>query len=127
MECAICLNSVRKTRATKELPCGHLYHAECIDNWDKETCPLCRSYVGENDYRVSITIENLRERTSNTTTLSIEQIQTMIERLGLNHEDLSSFSTEVMFEAENLESLEAVLSDFGISRTDFDSLVFHTE
>lgn len=125
--CAICLNPVRKTRNTRELPCGHLYHAECLEKWGKDTCPLCRKYIGENDFRVTINIENLRDNTSNVTTLNVEQIQTMVERLGLNHEDLSSFSTEVMFEAQDLESLASILSDFGIDRPDLDSFVFDAE
>ena len=38
-ECSICLEPYN-------LPCGHTYHKECIDEWLKKhnTCPGCRRH-----------------------------------------------------------------------------------
>lgn len=42
--CSICLDEIKNEHA-KELPCKHLFHTHCIDNWllnEKVTCPMCR-------------------------------------------------------------------------------------
>ena len=42
--CSICLDEIKNEYA-KELPCKHLFHTHCIDNWllnEKVTCPMCR-------------------------------------------------------------------------------------
>ena len=42
--CCICLDDIKNEHA-KELPCKHLFHTHCIDNWllnEKVTCPMCR-------------------------------------------------------------------------------------
>ena len=55
-ECAVCLEAVVQGDAVKTLPCGHEFHARCIDRWllqeraggrsgDRAlpTCPLCKA------------------------------------------------------------------------------------
>ena len=44
-ECTICLADAIDNR--KNLPCGHGFCEECIDQWikDKTTCPICRESV----------------------------------------------------------------------------------
>ncbi len=44
INCSICLSSLDNyTR----IICGHIFHKECIDTWNKKnnTCPLCRSII----------------------------------------------------------------------------------
>ena len=56
-ECSVCLTAFEEGDQVRELPCGHCYHAECIDEWllDKgrkpsgveglrglASCPLCK-------------------------------------------------------------------------------------
>jgi len=43
-ECCICLDANEIGSTVKRLPCGHLFHPECIDSWIKKhcTCPVCR-------------------------------------------------------------------------------------
>lgn len=43
-ECTICLEIIG-SRNVRALPCGHLFHEECISAWlsDHQTCPYCRS------------------------------------------------------------------------------------
>ena len=41
--CSICLCEYEPNEKLCELPCGHLYHQECIDSWTSNhtKCPLC--------------------------------------------------------------------------------------
>lgn len=40
-ECSICLDNCLED--LKKLSCGHLYHKNCIDSWNKNNgCPMCR-------------------------------------------------------------------------------------
>lgn len=46
-ECSICLDSMRHQHC-KRLPCDHVFHSHCIDNWllnRSSQCPLCRVFV----------------------------------------------------------------------------------
>jgi hypothetical protein len=124
MDCAICLNPVRRTRHTPELKCGHIFHKECLDNWEGkggDTCPLCRKMISGAEYRVTITIENLNTRTSNSNPLSMDTIRELIDRLNIDEEELSAFSTEINFDVDNLDDLHTVMTDLGI--TDVDALI----
>lgn len=47
VSCAICLDDIKNEHG-KELPCKHLFHTHCVDNWlmnEKVTCPMCRVVV----------------------------------------------------------------------------------
>jgi hypothetical protein len=41
--CSICLGEYEDGEEIVQLPCGHLYHEECIDSWTSNhvKCPLC--------------------------------------------------------------------------------------
>ena len=43
-ECSICLNDFRVNETLSILPCGHLFHRDCIACWvcDHPSCPVCR-------------------------------------------------------------------------------------
>lgn len=43
--CAICLCKFRRRQEIRVLPCKHVFHQKCIDQWLKQRCicPLCRS------------------------------------------------------------------------------------
>ena len=43
-ECSICLMEVKEGDDTILLPCGHMFHDNCVTKWLKihNTCPLCR-------------------------------------------------------------------------------------
>lgn len=45
--CAICLDSLDKVATATLLPCGHLFHSECVDSWlqVKPKCPVCRRSI----------------------------------------------------------------------------------
>jgi hypothetical protein len=46
-QCTICMESFQATETLKELPCGDIFHKECIEEWLKNTnrCPNCQLAV----------------------------------------------------------------------------------
>mmetsp|Transcript_51915 Transcript_51915/g.112888 ORF Transcript_51915/g.112888 Transcript_51915/m.112888 type:complete len:192 (-) Transcript_51915:293-868(-) len=46
--CAICLGAMEAGEQVRRLPCGHVLHTPCLDEWwfaqvgEKKSCPLCR-------------------------------------------------------------------------------------
>uniref|UniRef100_T1J8S5 RING-type domain-containing protein n=1 Tax=Strigamia maritima TaxID=126957 RepID=T1J8S5_STRMM len=48
--CVICLEEQKCKQAVKDLPCKHVFHSECIDNWllANYNCPLCRTDLRQN-------------------------------------------------------------------------------
>jgi hypothetical protein len=43
-DCCVCLCEFSREEIIRRLPCGHFFHAECVDHWLKRsaTCPSCR-------------------------------------------------------------------------------------
>ena len=121
-ECSICLNPVRHTRKSKQLECGHLYHGACIDEWISaggNTCPMCRTQLDRPTFKISIIIENINTRTSTRQEMTdTNVIEMLMSRFNLEHE------SELSFNANNLEELNQIISDFGI---DINPLVLDTE
>ena len=129
MSCSICLNSIRKTRSTTELPCGHLYHKSCIGGWQErgnDTCPLCRRNMSSNNFKVTIKIENLRVDRHTTLNLNLEDVQGVLDRLGITENELDVVSTDIMFDIEDLQGLQSIFTDLGISTSNVDPSVLDT-
>ena len=43
--CGICCKTINKNTNIRKLPCHHVYHKKCIDNWlisNSLTCPNCK-------------------------------------------------------------------------------------
>ena len=113
--CAICLTEVRETRQNKPIRCRHLFHCKCIKEWKekcKNTCPVCRRYFDCSNFKVTINVENLFENTSNTLDVPDDHVFDVMD---------------IVFDVESEFDLENLLSDFGVSMTDFDTSVFNTE
>lgn len=123
MECAICLNSVRKTRHTRELDCKHVFHSECFEQWTNNggtTCPLCREPIHKSLYRISITIENIESG----------NVQTHSTTRRSNESDFFGIDTaNIVFEVDQLNELTDLIQGgfFGLRESDFDSFIFNTE
>jgi len=117
-ECSICLNPVRYTRQSRQLECGHLYHASCIDGWTStggDTCPMCRDQLNKPKFRVKLIIEN-------TSTNHISEDEIIVESL------IEMIQGEIRFDANNSEELYQIISNLGIlRRVDIDTLVLDTE
>lgn len=45
MECVICLDNFQENECIVVLPCAHMFHYTCLDQWflrdEEEKCPLC--------------------------------------------------------------------------------------
>ena len=55
----------------------------------------------------------------------MDTIRELLDRLNINEEDLSAFSTEINFDVDNLDDLHTVMNDLGI--TDVDPFIPDTE
>eukprot|EP01101_Sappina_pedata_P012176 TRINITY_DN8316_c0_g1_i1.p1 TRINITY_DN8316_c0_g1~~TRINITY_DN8316_c0_g1_i1.p1 ORF type:complete len:294 (+),score=75.82 TRINITY_DN8316_c0_g1_i1:261-1142(+) len=44
LQCIVCMEEFERTSKAKQLPCGHLFHFDCILEWLERhnTCPMCR-------------------------------------------------------------------------------------
>jgi len=61
--CIICRDEMTVPSSTKKLPCGHIFHKNCLRSWfqRQQTCPTCRYSMTENTFNVSTAVV-LRER-----------------------------------------------------------------
>ena len=119
-ECSICLAHLRRTRSSRELSCGHVFHSKCIDMWKRasvqanasadSTCPLCRKTFDVPKFKVTVTIENTESNTSESTQL-LDYSSLFINMFSIPH-----FTTEFHFNVENDDELESILSDIGLVR-----------
>jgi len=43
-KCTICLSDFEDDECVRRLPCMHLYHIDCVDQWlaTNKRCPICR-------------------------------------------------------------------------------------
>ncbi len=49
-ECNICIEGYEVGTCVTKLPCGHVFHKDCIQNWlcsEKVNCPVCRKDTRE--------------------------------------------------------------------------------
>jgi hypothetical protein len=58
--CAICVSGIELGQNAQLLPCGHMFHPDCVKPWFAEhnTCPICRYQLPTDDPYY----ENLRQR-----------------------------------------------------------------
>ncbi|RKP38699.1 hypothetical protein BJ085DRAFT_5272, partial [Dimargaris cristalligena] len=43
--CPICIDGMKIQKDLRQLPCLHIFHTECIDEWllqKSATCPMCK-------------------------------------------------------------------------------------
>jgi hypothetical protein len=47
-QCIICMEEFEKNEKVKLLPCGHIFHDNCIKEWlmKQKSCPFCKSEIG---------------------------------------------------------------------------------
>ena len=51
-KCIICMEKYVLNDEVETLPCFHIFHKECIEHWlkaGKDTCPICKNKVNNND------------------------------------------------------------------------------
>jgi len=116
--CSICLNEVRSTRTNPPIRCGHIFHTHCLEKWKsqgKNTCPTCRRVFDVSQYKVEVTVHNNYTHVSNLVSLNEESILDVLDLF------------DISFEAQNTLDLNSILSDLGITLSDFDSTILDTE
>jgi hypothetical protein len=126
-ECSICLTPTSRTRATKEMRCGHKFHRSCIEEWVErghDSCPMCRKNIGPEKYKVTLNIENLETKVSNTLALGENSTLEIFNGLGL---EVVNGSIELQLFMETEEVLRQYLDDLHVRLADMNSLVFDTE
>lgn len=117
--CSICLTEVRSTRSNTRLRCGHIFHTECLDKWKergKNTCPTCRKLFDVSKFTVTITVTN--NDTGNSDSVPVPESEAMLRFLD---------ECDINFDIENVLDLRSLLSDLGMSLSDFNSGVADTE
>jgi hypothetical protein len=76
-KCSICLNLLNKSAKKKivmGLPCGHLFHCQCIKQWEKHTCPLCRhSFFFKSYHAIDPWINNKYHRCQSSSATEIDR------------------------------------------------------
>ena len=47
-QCIICMEEFKQKEKVKLLPCGHIFHNNCIKEWllKQKSCPFCKSEIG---------------------------------------------------------------------------------
>mmetsp|Transcript_10392 Transcript_10392/g.19724 ORF Transcript_10392/g.19724 Transcript_10392/m.19724 type:complete len:267 (+) Transcript_10392:317-1117(+) len=47
-QCSVCLDDFQPQAELRTLPCMHIFHVECIDEWltKSATCPICKHNIG---------------------------------------------------------------------------------
>ena len=76
-ECSVCSDNL-DDRPTRNIPCGHRFHCDCLTKWTQAghgTCPLCR-HEFQGKFRLTITIQDVL--TGNATS-NVSEDQTVIE------------------------------------------------
>ena len=117
--CSICLNEVKSTRATPPTRCGHMFHSHCLQEWKnkgKNTCPVCRKVFDASQFKVVVTVQNNHTVRSNSVSLNENVTMDVIDLFDLSFDGI-----------ENLMDLDSILSDLGVSLSDFDSGIFDAE
>lgn len=70
--CAVCLSDLDAKDLVKELPCRHVFHASCIDEWLNRSslCPLCKGDISKQTPRVLTRLPRLAANSSRINSLS---------------------------------------------------------
>ena len=125
-QCSVCLETMT-TRNFRTLECGHTFHPKCLKKWKRQgnrTCPMCREAFDTPEFNVTITVEPLvGDRLTFDASSSSDRI---FNRLDLDIDNLAQYSsTQLSFEADNLNNLRSVLSEIGVdlNGTDLYSLI----
>ncbi|CAD8058247.1 unnamed protein product [Paramecium primaurelia] len=62
--CCVCLVQFLKKDQTRETPCKHFFHTNCLRDWTKKntTCPVCRQELGEADIQKYLCLSQMTHK-----------------------------------------------------------------
>lgn len=93
-ECLVCRYPFEDDQTVVELACGHFFCAgECIELWltQSDSCPTCRGKItstSDSESKLEGEGEQATEKPSDDT--KTEEIEGMVENLGLEEEDVAA-------------------------------------
>ena len=119
-QCSVCFQGL--CRNTRKLPCGHEFHTKCIDRWKRScrsdpTGPMCRTPFDLPMYRIRLTIQRVREGTTESQVYTTSNIHGIQSEFGLDMRliDTQADATlNILFDLEEHENLAQVLESLGI-------------
>ncbi|KAI3860052.1 hypothetical protein MKX03_003127 [Papaver bracteatum] len=85
IECAVCLSEFVDKDMLRLLPCNHVFHPQCTDNWfvSHSTCPLCRHDLKNDENRPVVTAVSETEHED--TRVSLPSVQNSEQAIdGIN-------------------------------------------
>lgn len=114
-QCPVCIEPLGDQ--TRTLDCQHTFHTRCLDRWKRtaRTCPMCRAPFDAPQYRVRISVQRLEDSHVSTDTYTTTDISGLTRGFGINPMMSTRYMTDILFEVEFDESLDAVLGEYGFS------------
>jgi len=91
-ECSICLDELVVGQPALRIPCGHLYHEDCVKDWliKSNECPSCRYELPTDDpeyergRRERMAGRKLRMRRGDLTVRSAQELRRLADHLGVD-------------------------------------------
>jgi hypothetical protein len=59
INCSICLESLNNNSTNTTLQCYHTFHTDCINQWNNNTCPLCRTNISSTEITIIMPTYNI--------------------------------------------------------------------
>lgn len=91
-ECSICLEDLVAGQPALRIPCGHLYHEECVKDWLRKSnvCPVCRFELPTDDAeyergrRMRMAGRKLRMRQQDLTVKTVQELQRLANFIAVD-------------------------------------------
>jgi len=91
-ECSICLDELVAGQPALRIPCGHLYHEDCVKDWLKKSneCPVCRFELPTDDAeyergrRMRMSGRKLRMRHADLTVKSVQELTRLANYIAVD-------------------------------------------
>lgn len=91
-ECTICLEELVEGETALRIPCGHLFHEECVKDWLKKSneCPVCRFEMPSDDKEHErgrserMAGRKIRLRMADLTVKSVQELNRLAHFIGVD-------------------------------------------